>query len=58
MVKTEEEMKRKETGGGSGMFYGGAGNVWKRAIGLNWDQSIRYTYSGNIGNGVEKIRSP
>lgn len=54
MVKTEEEM----TGGGSGMFYGGAGNVWKRAIGLNWDQSIRCTYSGNIGNGVEKLGNP
>lgn len=28
MVKTEVEMKRKKTGGGSGMFCGGAGNVW------------------------------
>jgi len=36
------------------MFYEEAENVWKRAIGLNWDQSIRHTYNGNMRNRVEK----
>lgn len=29
----------------------------KRDIRMHWDQSIRYTYSGKIGNEVEKIGS-
>lgn len=40
------------------ILYGEAGNVLKRDIGMHWDQSIRYTYSGNIGNEVEKTGSP
>lgn len=35
-----------------------AENVLKRDISMHWDQSIRYTYSGNTGNEVEKIGSP
>lgn len=53
MVKTGKEMKEK----GRDTPWG-EGNVLKRDIGMNWDQSIRYTHSCNIGNEVENIGSP
>lgn len=41
-----------------GILHREAGNMLKREVRMHWDQSIRCTYSGNIGNEMEKIGSP